>query len=929
MRLELRIWTAVTAVIGLIVAVFSILAILQHDAVLSQLIRQRLAVTVEMTARPFRSVVDLGLPVAMMRNKTDLLERARQSDPDIAKVVLFNPTGIVVAQVGDGRFEKIPTAIMAHGNDHAAARWGLETERDLISAVWITDGAENVVGGLLAVYPKSGLRKRAAEVAREVGAAAGVLFFLAAAFGFVAIRARLGRFNAALERMEEWLGKKAKKDAPDPLEQRQVRPAGGGSDAALETELAELGQVFERATARYEEIVGHLGAVEDGKVASPPAGPRATVLLGVPETPATRRFARSLFPVVAVLAFVTALFLGYFAFVGIRSSFQSEIVLRTQLIGTIATTDIERSLAAGVPAENLVGGDDYLTHVLEDFPELSYFAVVTDHPLLEVGVSGRNTSAQTRFPVEVGGEAVAYIMAETNLDYIAGQFRSVLIDLAVILLVVVLFTSELIVVVMTRSIAGPMHRVHHLAQLQAEGDFTKRLRTTGQNILARLGAILSERAGQVAAVAARGELPVTLSTLRIPRHPPDLLRFCSLTDVRLPLFLFAMADELPLSFFALYTRALDNSLNWLGEGVAIGLPMVAYLATALVGAPLARPIGQRVGYRKLFVAAAVTTIVAKLGLFAAQTIPQVIALHAINGLAFAFAALACQDYVLDMLPRQERSRSIGLFRATLFSGVFAATALGGILADRLGQRPVFVVCAILALVSAVLILWILPAGRQAEAVEDEKPEERLSFNIFSPLRRPLFAAVVIGSVLPLAILDHVFITYLLALQMDSLGASVSVIARVMMCFFLALIVSGHVQGRLRGIVARPEFLMPVSALSAGGVLVVAGLMPSIASTLAASVAAGMALGFSGGPQIDTAMEAVEGPLAHLGSDRVLGSIRVVERGGAMLGLVVVGWLTDRAGYSASVLIIGVLTAAGAGIFVVLRALDGSRKSGGG
>lgn len=396
------------------------------------------------------------------------------------------------------------------------------------------------------------------------------------------------------------------------------------------------------------------------------------------------------------------------------------------------------------------------------------------------------------------------------------------------------------------------------------------------------------------------------------------MRFCSLSDVRLPLFLFAMADELPLSFFSLYTRAQANSLSWLAEGVVISLPLAAYLLAALLGAPLARPLGARLGYRRLFIVAALVTFLAKLGLSRAETVVELIVLSGVNGLAFALASLACQDYVLDMLPKDSRSRSMGLFRATLFSGIFAATALGGILADRLGQRPVFVVCALLSVASALLIWRMLPAGRPAGALQERsEAEEKLSFNILAPMRSPALAALAFGSVIPLAIVDHVYISYLLALQMDELGASISTIARVMMCFFLALIFGGYAEGRLPSRLSTPGYLLVASSILTGVLLLISAWLPSIWSTLAAAIGAGFALGLAGGPQTALVMAAAEGALAHLGSSVTLGAIRVLERGGAIIGLIAIGQLSDTTGYSGAVGIIGLAVLLGAGLFAVL------------
>src|SRR2546423_14823731 len=85
----------------------------------------------------------------------------------------------------------------------------------------------------------------------------------------------------------------------------------------------------------------------------------------------------------------------------------------------------------------------------------------------------------------------------------------------------------------------------------------------------------------------------------------------------------------------------------------------------------------------------------------------------LTGFAYAIATLAFQDYVLDILPKEQRVRSLGFVTAALFGGIFAGTALGGILADRLGASAVFYVSAGLVLTSAVLTLLFVPSGPPA------------------------------------------------------------------------------------------------------------------------------------------------------------------------------------------------------------------------
>jgi len=63
-----RSWLTLSVVIATVQAVLALLSILQHNAILSDLIRQRLSVVAQTTAASFQPIIRLGLPLSMMRN---------------------------------------------------------------------------------------------------------------------------------------------------------------------------------------------------------------------------------------------------------------------------------------------------------------------------------------------------------------------------------------------------------------------------------------------------------------------------------------------------------------------------------------------------------------------------------------------------------------------------------------------------------------------------------------------------------------------------------------------------------------------------------------------------------------------------------------------------------------------------------------------
>lgn len=919
-----RIWLALTAVMAIVLVTLSVLTVLQHDAVLSNLIRQRLSVVVGSTAEPFRSIVDLGLPVSMMRNATELLLRAKETDPLIKAVHLINPSGIVVDSTLAGDVEPMPREIVNAMLGSPDGRWTAETDTDLISGFSILDETETPVGGVVALYPRVELETRSWAITQRIGLASVVLLAVFSGLSYLALNARMRGPVGELRRIER------------KLDDSDHNGMEGENDASQAIFFPALSDVLDRASATYRSVLSSLGKTSPAAAlaSEPPVS-----FVGIAETDLARNIARRLMPLVAAMVLGSAIALAYVAYLGIGESFSPEIAKRTQLIGTVANANIQRAVEAGVPLDQLVGGKDYFDDLTQNLPEISYLGILPGTPILEVGKKRSAADGVSEFPLVFDEKTIGVIVTETDPLYFAAQFRDMLLDLTVVLLVIVLFAFELIIVMMASSVTLPIDGLQYVAALQAASDFSKSLVFSGINVIGRLGRKISDRAIRLNAifaaawqsagsVQAAGETANHLESLgqqfKLRVSGPDVLRFCSLSDVRLPLFLFAMADELPLSFFSLYARDAENPISWISPGIVIGLPLAAYLLATLFGAPLARPLERRFGYRNLFLIGAALTVVANIFLFAADNIIQLILCLALNGLGFVLASLSCQDYVLDMLPSAVRSRSIGLIRTAMFSGVFAGTALGGIIADRIGQRAVFIVCAIVTVVSAALIYRYVPQFRAGSSEPSESESTRLSVNLLAPMRSARFAALALGIIIPLEVIDHVFVSYLLSLQMDLLGSSAADIGRAMMCFFLLLILGGTLHDKVPERYANPVLIAFASSVLSGVVLLVAAAYPTNASMFVAAAGTGLGLGMAGGPQAALVMDLAEGRLSHLGPSIVLGSVRLLERGGAVAGLLLTGMAIGYVGYSGAVGAIGLFALLGAVVFILFHAAG--RKS---
>jgi hypothetical protein len=257
MPLFWRSWLAVSALIALVLAVLTVLCALQFEAILSALIRERLAILAQTTQASFRSALELGLPLEAIRNAGAILEHAKSSDPAISAIHVFGRTGAIVHSTAPDP----PTSVRAEALFAQTAadgdRWSVETENELLSGVKIVDPARATIGGVVVVYPVTELEAATKTMTYRLGIFAAAVAVLGAASTLAAVRTSLGPAIRSLARLDEMT---ARLEAPHGGLPRQDLAAGDAPAAFVD--VAEIEHKLAAATASAREAEESLAALE-------------------------------------------------------------------------------------------------------------------------------------------------------------------------------------------------------------------------------------------------------------------------------------------------------------------------------------------------------------------------------------------------------------------------------------------------------------------------------------------------------------------------------------------------------------------------------------------------------------------------------------------------------------------------------------------
>jgi MFS family permease len=923
-----RSWITFTAIIATVLIALAVLSSLQHNALYSDLIRQRLSVVAQTSADSFKSVVKLGLPISMVRNASEVLARAQQTDPQITAIHAFNPSGIIVKTTDPTNPGKVPESVMQAHHLADADEWSVESDTEIFSGVSINNASGSTVANIVVVYPKQEFDARTNAVVKRIAIITFGLLIIFSAAAWLLLRLRLAGAIRALSRLESLLiairRPNRGAETPPPMDEEQALNLG-----FLRSDIEAMEIHIHQATKNYDKVLSELGSSDEMLEKGPVSDKnnhraQAVVMASTSETSLARLIARKLMPWAGLLIIGSALILGILTIGTVNRSIEPEVTNRTTLMGTVINQNIQRAVSAGVPLADLVGAEQYFGNFLREFPEVAYIGVATGRIILEAGKRQENIYGPRRsskdlvaYPIMSSDEQIGYIIIDVDKGYIAREFENVLLDLGVVALVAILLAFEVLVVMMSISLTAPFNRLQHLVTLQAGGDFSSRIETGGKlTTIDLIGARLSERAERLHLAFSMALEKLTpgdktrtesLSKLKsrfgLSRQRPKLMLFSYLNDIRLPLFLFAAADALPLAFFPLFTRAAYNPMPWLDLGVVISLPLAGYLLAIMAGSPLARPLAERFGHRKLILMAAVPTIAAHIGLFLSSNVIEIVLFRTLAGLGYAIVTLACQDYVLDVVPRGQRTRSLGSYSGVLFAGIFSGAAMGGVLADRLGQDSVFLVSAVLVLISGLLIHRLLPGRRLSQSTDDDSPKAK-STSIWMPLRSFRFSALLFGITIPTGVLSQAFISYLVALYLHNLGASAADIGRILMVYFLMITLMAPATARFTEHRFEPTLVTVIGGVLASAALLAGASWGTQSGILIAVWGAGIGQGMMRGPQVSIAMSLAETDLAELGSNTVLGSLRTLERGGSILGLIVIALLGSHFGYATATAVVG-------------------------
>ena len=602
-----------------------------------------------------------------------------------------------------------------------------------------------------------------------------------------------------------------------------------------------------------------------------------------------------------------------------------ELNKRTRLIGIVVRTELQRALELGQQLDAIAGLESYLATTIDKFGEVDSIVVraadgtpiAAAHraeggrsaAVVPVGVQTVVAQGSYVLPILDRNRLVGEIQIDTSPTFVRTRLREVFLDVMAIALVATLLAVELTLMVIAASVTAPQTRVMHLLAAQREGDFTQVIRPGGLGGLSRTAARLNDQAQDLAArwvalpSAARARMKQSLDG-KVANGRPALLRLSDVGDIRLPLFIYVIASEVAVAFLPIYSRALARP-DWLTPAMAAAVPLVCYLFAAALLTPFSGRLSRKFGARNLFLASIPVTAISLAALAMATQVLEVALWRGVMAVFYATATIACQEYAIGASEDAGSTRPMGAFVAVVYGGVFCGAALGGVIAGRFGFQA-----ALMSGAAAAVVAGILGAVTMRGAAGDPI---QVAANAGTPTSWRLdrrIAALLVGLAVPMSATTAVFVWYLTPLMLTEAGSGPAEVARVVMLYYLAIVLFGPAVIAASDGRVGPRNLVVLGASIAGLALLSLSLWSGFWAVTAAMAVLGVG---------HTVMRA---PL-YAWARRVdpegasIMPLRLSERIGAILGLGICALLLPALGADYGIRMLAIITLVGVVAFVAV------------
>lgn len=330
-----------------------------------------------------------------------------------------------------------------------------------------------------------------------------------------------------------------------------------------------------------------------------------------------------------------------------------------------------------------------------------------------------------------------------------------------------------------------------------------------------------------------------------------------------------------------------------GNEIEIGMVMGLHSGVGIVCQPLIGPWVDVIGRRPFMLGGVGLTVAAALLAALPGGVPLLAVVRALQGIGMSMYFVASFSYVVDIVPAAQRGWALGIYGVSGFVSTAVAPLLGEWVIRTVGFRVLFVLSALLGLLTVGLVWPIREAPRGADA----------------PLR---LAPGAVRAALEDVLHRHMFVTMFFGLGSGTVFAFLPTFAEDLGVTTLSLFYTAYslsaigirvVGGRLIDTHGRRAVIVPSMFVQAAatGVLALLGALvtrASVTPVLPTLFLAGLLSGGAHGFLYPGLAALVTDTTPEARRAAVVGIFSAMHLAGQTLGAFLFGWVAHAAGYGA-------------------------------
>ncbi len=379
--------------------------------------------------------------------------------------------------------------------------------------------------------------------------------------------------------------------------------------------------------------------------------------------------------------------------------------------------------------------------------------------------------------------------------------------------------------------------------------------------------------------------------------------------IRLPMFIFFFCTDLSRPFWPNFVGSFPPPIAGMDPSLLMALPMAMWALTMMLVTPFGPRLVRLLGVRKSLLAGMVPAAVGTLMCAFASGYVELVIWRCVTAAGFGIVSVTGILFVTMASQSGRSARSAAVFIGAQTAAGVCGTAMGGILADRLGYSGTLFVSAAIIACNCVLVARIISAVSPARVSGGESEHDGSLASYAKVLRSFSFVTFIPLAALPPRIVLTGFLLFMTPVVLHNLEYSDAAVGRFMMCYFVSNLLFTPLVARVLDRFNCHRSLLLTGSTLLGGAVLLFSYSTIISSLVISMIMLGLGMALTTTSLISIIPLQFVRECAAEGQGTVTSLLRVVERIGSILGPLIVALLIKLSGFSEGAMILGLILTA--------------------